>query len=175
MKDFNFTELFCEILSGLIAVIVFVLILDVAGYCDIEKYFCSLKIDLSFLTILLVVSYFVGLLIDAIGLSLGEWFLDNLVSKKAPQREKFRNFYKNANESLVKYRDTQWTYYSLYRNLLVLFFIGLPFYGIKIWKCIDWKFSVVSMLLIIGIMVALFASMKTLLKLYYEITEDSNS
>lgn len=170
MKDFNLTEIFCEILGGFFAILVCALILDCFGYLEIEKFIPDLKTEVSILALLLS-SYFLGLIVDAIGLAIGEMFFDNWVVKndKAPSEANNKAFYSGATESTLRYRDFQWAFYSLYRNILIFSAIGITFYIIKVWKINGGIFAVSSGIIILGVLYCIFRAMRTLLKLYYEI------
>ena len=172
MKDFNLINLFCEILSGIFGILISLLILDVFGYIKIDEIFNNINIDISYLTFLLVVSYFIGLFIDAIGLALGEWFLDELVATiNYPDKIENKRFYNKSSEHIAEYRYRQWKYYSLYRNLFIMLLTGLPFYTYKMWIILDWKITVISTIVIIFLIVSILKSMRTLINLYYNIAK----
>jgi hypothetical protein len=173
MKDFNLIDLFCEILSGILGILVTLLILDSFGYVEIEEIFKKITIDISFLTILIVASYFIGLFIDAIGLAFGEWFLDELIATEDyPDNSAMKIFNSKSSEHIAAYRYRQWKYYSLYRNLLILIVIGLPFYIIKMCDVLNWRIAVTSSILIIFLLVSILKSMRTLIDLYYKIAKN---
>jgi hypothetical protein len=100
MKEFNIKELFCEIFSGFIAIIVFVLIIDCFDQFHFKDILNDLKLDFGFITSMIILSYFVGLIVDSIGLSLGELFLDKKVTK-GPELtdEENKKFYNRASAS----------------------------------------------------------------------------
>lgn len=172
MKDLNFTELFCEILSGFFAILVSVLVLDCTGNLDFNETVAQ-TLNLQTFTVLIIVSYFVGLAVDAIGLSVGEWFLDKWMAKGEPEPSKseLETYYNKVSEVTSKYREIQWAYYSLYRNILILSVIGLPFYFYKASIDLGCTFMIFSVLIILLILVAICHSMRVLIKLFYKITK----
>ena len=172
MKDFNFADLFCEILSGILAIIISLLILDYSGYLSMKDILANLTIDFSFLTCIIVLGYLVGLIIDSIGLALGELFLDKFIATiPEPTDVERKNYYKNVQENVSTYRNRQWKFYSLYRNIFIISIIGLYFYFMVTWEDFGLKFSIVTSLIIIAILSSVFYSMRTLINLYYRITK----
>ena len=172
MKDLNFTELFCEIFSGLYTLLIITLIFDCFGYLDIIKTIQGIM-TLPIFTITIVCSYLIGLIVDAIGLSLGEWFFDEWVSNEddTPTKEEYAKYYKSVSETSAKYRDLQWSYYSLYRNIFLLSVVGIFFYMYKSGIVFGGGFAVLTTIIIIGINACIFYAMRTLLNLYYKITK----
>ena len=79
MKDYNLGEIFCEVLSGMIAILVLLLFCDLAGTLKIVDFteFLKSNMNVGFFSIIFILCYLIGLLVDALGLTLGEWFIDS--------------------------------------------------------------------------------------------------
>lgn len=127
--------------------------------------------SLGAVTACLVSFYLLGLIVDSLGLAIGEWKLDGWVVKEPPpEKETIAHFYKAVSEHLLKYRDLQWTYYSMYRNMFIL---GIPI-TIFVMGCLikrDLYFWAATTVLIgMLFIVSTWVSMRTLLKLCYAIT-----
>lgn len=172
MKQINLTEVFCEVLSGVALIIVIIPLLDILDYSSLSNTWAYIecRTSLSNFGILIVFSYILGLLIDAIGLTFGEWFLDDLICNKPTDFEMAR-FWQNVDSHVLSYRDTQWAYYSCYRNLFIIFFPGTVFWTISVWKTLGWHFGLPTLSIFIAFEWILYRSMKALLKIYYNIAK----
>ena len=136
MKELSIAEVFCEIVSGLsLVVIAFPLadLLDLSNLSDSWTFLID-KMDLSGLTIVLVISYLLGIIVDSIGLTIGEIFLDDLVFKEKPSTDQKSCFWNKAGDHVLKYRDSQWAYYSCYRNLFILSALAIILFGVCLFK-----------------------------------------
>jgi hypothetical protein len=172
MKEFNLADLFGELLSGILVLIVSILILDYCGFFTLKDIIKCFKIELGFITFILLFCYFLGIIMHSIGLTLGELFLDNLITtKKEPTEKQKKKYFKNVQEHVSAYRDRQWKYYSLYRNIFIIIIIGLFFYCNIVWREIGSKFTVITTFIIVLVLISLYFTMRTLINLYYRITK----
>ncbi len=173
MKDFNLTNIFCEVLSGLGIITFLIPLLDILNCYTLKETLAFIidKTTLANFGILLFLCYTLGLLFDAIGLAIGDLFLDDLSNKDTPTDVQISDFWKNANSHVLNYRDIQWAYYSCYRNLFIIFAPGSIVWAIAIWKNFNWYSAIITLILLGVFEWILFYSMKTLLKLYYTITK----
>ena len=175
MKGLNVAEVFCEVLSGL-AVIFFVIpLLDIIVTISICKTFAFICKNLSATTIggALVLAYILGLLMDAIGLALGEWFLDSLLCRDSPSTEEAAAFWKSVSSHVLAYRDIQWAYASAYRNLAILSVPGGLLWCWYVGNNYGWILGIAVLLGVIFLEVVLLKSVAVLLKIYYGITKTS--
>ena len=169
---FNIVEVFCEILSGLILILLIIPIIELSGIADLKSIWCFLTTNLSApnVTLLIVFSYLLGLIVDSIGFSVGDWFLDKKINDDDISPAQQVSFYNNVTPQVLSYRDTQWAYYSLYRNLFILFILHAIIWSICLIIHHEWYQSIV-ILIVIGILeIALFRTLRGLSKLYIDIT-----
>lgn len=173
MQGINLAEVFCEMISGLSLLSLAVPIMLLRG----DASFCGLASDIAELinagsvALLLVVAYMIGLLVDALSLAIGEWFLDDLLCKKSAKAKDFKKFFANTPEHLLEYRDTQWAYFSTYRNLALLM---IPSAGLWAWALgshVGWVFSIVVIAVAILLEATFLKSARTLLSMYYSISK----
>jgi hypothetical protein len=127
------------------------------------------RASLGLVTGILVVAYVVGVMIDAVGLVIGELFIDKIVCQHEPSDAELGAFYSGAEEHVMKYRDVQWTYYSLYRNLLLLAVPLAIVGGVALAKRGHCGWALVGAILSIGLGGCFFFAMRALLALYYNI------
>jgi hypothetical protein len=172
MKDFDISEEFCEVLGGGLAIVLGIAVVDLGGCIDVvQLYKDAAKAGIGGLTVALVGSYLIGLLVDAVGLAIGEWWFDSLLSRgKAPTEAHRKKFWEKAQEPLVNYRDHQWVFYSAYRTLFLLFIPGIVILPSVVWKHVGPRWSLLSATVLIGLEVSLYISAKALLSLYYFLT-----
>lgn len=168
MKEINVGEVFCEILSGSAILLVIVAVLDLTNIQSVDATVVAVVNTLSGadVVVVLVVSYLLGLLMDAIGFAMGELFLDQWVGLTQLTEEEFKKFWRTVPPHVLRYRNVQWSYYSAYRNLLVL---GVP--GGLLWVALAWcKIGLCGALVVFGGVTALAAafrkSMVALAKIY---------
>lgn len=171
MKDFNLAEVFCEVLGGGLAIALTIASLDLSGWINIVSLLKdATAASIGTVTAVMIGSYLVGLLVDAVGLSVGECCFDRLVgTEEAPLPEQYTLFWQHAAEHVVKYRENQWTFYSAYRTTFLLLIPGAIVFPWVVWKHTNLCLGLVSFALAIGIEVSLFISARCLLKLYYSI------
>ena len=117
MKLPDLEKLFCEILCGLALMAIALPSLSLGiGYTIKE----SIEYLMAHFAEILVFGYFLGVLTDAVGFALGEWFLDALLLGKRQVPVNRNAFWQTVPDHVLAYRDRQWTYFSTYRNLLVV-------------------------------------------------------
>jgi hypothetical protein len=171
MKDFNLAEVFCEVLGGGLAILLVIAFLDLSDHIDIIPLLKdATAASIGNVTVALIGSYLVGLLVDAVGLTVGELYFDRLVCKeKPPTTEQQKLFWQHADEYVVKYRENQWTFYSAYRIVFLLLIPGTIIFPSVVWKHTNLCLGLTSLALAIGLEVSLFFSARCLLKIYYSI------
>jgi hypothetical protein len=168
----SLTEMFCEILTGIIVLLIIVGWLCWFDVISIKSIWEVVKsnIKLEIVIVFLVCTYFIGTLFDVIGLVFDNIF-DKLISPEVPSDKDISNFFKNTSVHVLSYRDNIWAYYFCYRNMFIL---SIP-------ACIGLcglilaakKISLVIICIIITVLIdiAILNSMRTLLRLYYKITK----
>ena len=96
MRGINISEVFCEVLSGLAIMVSLIAILDVIGTSSIGNTveLFSSNFDVSTLGGLIFLAYVMGLLMDAVGLVIGDLFLDSLARR--------RNSFRTSNDAVLE-------------------------------------------------------------------------
>lgn len=172
MKELNLVDVFCEVLSGLCLLALALPCLDIAG-TDLRLVIPWLASQASAGAVagVLIAAYMLGLVVDALGLAVGgclearwEW-----LHPKAdePSSEETRAFYRNASPQLHGYRDRQWAYASLYRNLLILLPIGTALWCVPILGLVSWPWLLAFICCAALLGLVLVRALKVLLKHYY--------
>jgi len=175
MKEISVAEVFCEVLSGLAIMFFMIPLLDVIGKSCIHQSFTFIGKNLSATAIggILVLAYILGLVMDTIGLAVGELFLDRWLCKDSPSAEEKATFWKKVPAHVLGYRDTQWAYVSAYRNLAIL---ALPGGILWCWS-IGSKYGCIWALgPLVGMIILELVLLKTiavLLKIYCGITKST--
>lgn len=171
MKDLNLGEVFCEVLGGVLAIALAIAFLDLSGRIDVVPLLKdATAASIGNVTVALIGSYLVGLLVDAVGLSVGELCFDRLIGAgETPSPEQYKLFWQHAAEHVVKYRENQWTFYSAYRTVFLLLIPGTIVFPLLVWKHAGPCLGLASVALAIGLEVSLFFSARCLLILYYSI------
>jgi len=172
MNDFDIREILCEILGGLLLILIVVSVLHVFGVVDLKALLGGVasKLDAGTITSILFVSYVIGLLVDSIGLAVGEiWFDDKLLSPVDIPIPDTKKFWTTAPEHVVTYRDHQWMYYSAYRNVLILLVPGSLLFSIVIYQFLGPRWALGVFVAIAGLMWTLWRSAKCLLGIYRKI------
>lgn len=170
----NPKEIFCELLSGMgmiLLIIPIVLLLDIASLDDLMAFLNDKNNFLPLLTGLTILSYVLGILMDAVGLALGYLVIDKLVGGKEPTSNEYRKYWKNVTQELSGFREQQWTYYSCFRNLSINL---IPAGGLWFIVLIQQGSTAIAFVVIISTVIielSLIKSMEILLKLYYQITK----
>jgi len=175
MKEISVAEVFCEVLSGLAIMFFVIPLLDVTGKSCIHQSFLFIGKNLSATTIggALVFAYILGLLLDTIGLAIGEWFLDSWLCKDRPSKEETETFWKKVPAHVLGYRDTQWAYVSAYRNVAILAAPGGLLWCWSIGSKYGWIWAFVTLLGTLILEVALLKTIAVLLKIYFRITKST--
>jgi len=169
----NISELFCEILSGAVLIIVLVFACDVAGATSLDAVWTMMKarVSLGDIAAVLVVCYLLGLIMDAFGLAIGELFLDDFIDSDVPTQAQRTSFLQTVPEHMLRYRDHQWTYYSAYRNLLLLLVPGAPLASIVAGRRGGVPAAIVVIVAAIVLAWVLWRSMVALLGIYFRLTK----
>ena len=170
---FSINEVFCEILSGLALLLISVVTADVFGWISAG----SLLTDISSLGAvdimgILIVGYLAGLFVDIFGFSVGNLFLDKLAVGSHTMKscyDSIKLYWASAQEHVFAYRELQWAYYSLYRNLLILLICGLVPIAVFLKGVSGSIATIVFLILAILAGAALFSSMRALIRSYYNI------
>ncbi len=172
--NLNLFNVFSELVTGL----AFISIALIYGYFsnsfDITTIMDFIKTNFSFSKLLgtSILVYYIGFIIDGIGLGIGDLFLDKLLVGKQEIKKNRKKFFREVPQHVFEYRNRQWAYYSCYRNLLLLtiplliitFYYTLKLYGF--WVALG---SFIFILLVI--LLPIIKTTKMLLKLYYSIEE----
>ena len=173
MKSVNISEVFCEILGGVSILVYLIPLIDLLGLANLDEsfHFIADNLSASGLAIVVVVAYLLGLLMDAVGLVADEMLFDKLHSEDPPSAANRKAFWKNAPESVIEYRDTQWAYFSAYRNLAI---IGIP--GGILWVLSIWcNYGVILGLIFFAIALiseyVLLRAARILITHYFNITK----
>lgn len=168
MKEIDLAALFCEVLSGLAAGVV------VLAYCDWAHPAATAgtvawvltRWSVMALTVVLLGAFLIGLVVDAFGLLFDELVVDRIKWFRAPAHEDAKKFWPVVSEHVLRYRNEQWTYYSSYRNLLMLLIVGLvpgiragAHYG-------GWWGAALGFVTAIALLAALACSMRVTLRVY---------
>jgi len=166
------TEVFCEILTGLATSLVVLTWLDWLHIVTFEQAWIAAKQCSGFATLagVLIVAYLVGVVLDAFGLVFDSVF-GNLICGDAPLAENIKGFWTTADDHVLGYRDNVWAYYFCYRNLFILVFPAVIASIGTLWRRGYPGWTLCSALALIALGVVLFFAMRTLLKLYYQITK----
>ncbi len=172
MKEISVAEVFCEVLSGLAIMFSMIPLLDVIGKSCIHQSFTFIGKNLSATAIggALVLAYILGLVMDTIGLAVGEWFLDRFLCKDPPSAEEIATFWKKVPAHVLGYRDTQWAYVSAYRNLAILALPAGILCCCSVGSNYGWIWALVPLVGMIILELALLKTIEVLLKIYYLIT-----
>jgi hypothetical protein len=173
MKDLDVTQVFCEVLTGLAFLFVMLSVLSLTGFYtvpDVARYAIG-KLTVASLGAILVIAYLLGTMMDAVGLALDQLFLDRLVVRTEPSEDDRAKFWKNVNQHVLAYREAQWTYFSCYRNLFILFIPGSILWTLVIWKTVGPYWGISSGCIFILLEISFFITMKELVKIYFAITK----
>jgi len=173
MKELDLSHLFCEVLGGLIGILLVVCLLDVFGLLSLSIVWQEVKNNASLAgaTVLLIGSYLVGLVVDAFGMVFDMYVTDKWDAAKNRKVGAREEFFKHASEHAFRYWQEQWIYFSCYRNL---FMLVVP--GIIVWSWSAYKYrgcgAAIVCFVFSGIVAgALWLAMRELLGVYYKIQE----
>ena len=176
MKDLDITAVFCEILSGLSAILIALALLDIASVWTIpdQVRWISAHSTVGTAAGLFIAAYVIGIVVDAIGLAfdsqIGERFklLRKLLRYDSGQMP--RGFYSSASEQVLKYWCEQWAYFSCYRNLIVLSVLWLPAALIVACKYGSFGWVVVTSCVSLIVLLSLIQSVRSLQGVMVSIT-----
>jgi hypothetical protein len=172
VKELNLSEVFCEVFSGAVALILALAAAATFGAVDAEQALSTFAqgLNLGSASLLLVGCYFGGSLIDTIGLAAGELFLDKLVaSESTPSVEDGKKFWGSVSEHVLKYREHQWAFYSAYRNVFLLLIPGAVLIPLAAASSIGTAWAIALGIALVGLEMCIFLSLRTLLNLYYRL------
>jgi len=166
MKGISIPEVFCEIISGLAVMLAAPVLLRVLGFQGVLERICSAEPTALTAAVVVVTAYLVGLLMDAIGMCLGEWFLDGLLGDEGLSQEVQAKFWRGVTPHVLQYRDTQWAYYSAYRNLLILGLIVGPLWIVSF--AVDGRIREAVAVLVVAVVLeySFWRTSKALLRIY---------
>lgn len=168
---FSLTEFFCELVSGI------AVILGATGYlCSsgILRLRHTLRAALNHdnwpsLVFVLTAAFVAGLVADAIGMAFDRYF-SSKVCPTIPSAAQKKAFWKNSAKHVIAYREQQWAYYSLYRNLFLVTLAGA---GGWLWISFS-HFGCIALIAALigwaGLLVSFWICMQDLLGLYYALT-----
>ena len=175
MKGINVSEVFCEILSGFSILVCLIAFFDIAGISCIKQSIGVISTQMNATTFgaVIVASYLLGLLMDVVGMTADEYIVEPLLCKdlKPPTDSETNEFWKNVPLHVLSYRDTQWAYYSAYRNLSIIVVIGGFFWVWSFKNNYGWWQAIFLVIVLLLIEFALLKTMKALLKIYFQITK----
>lgn len=135
MKDLDLTQVFCEVLTGLgVLIVALSLVVLMGSYTllDVVLYATG-KLSLASLGAILVAAFLIGTMMDAVGFAFDKLIFDRLIASGEPSEEHRARFWKTVSAHVLAYREAQWTYYSCYRNLFILFVPGSIIWTIVVW------------------------------------------
>lgn len=167
-------KIFCELLSGTFLLFVLIPILVIADIITLDKVGESLEtFDSKYVVPILIILYFLGVLMDAVGLAIGQLYLDKALLSEEEEdehnthgEERTIKFWQSVPAHVLEYRDRQWAYYSCYRNLFILIIPGsLAWLICLVLHC----YLIASILVLIGfavLQISLYFSLKALLGIY---------
>ena len=173
MKDLDITQVFCEVLTGLGCLSVILSIFILIGSYSFKDIvvFAGAKLTIAGLGAILAAAYIVGTMVDAVGLALDSLCFDRLIVKEPPSGVERKHFWNTVSAHVLAYRETQWTYYSCYRNLFILFVLGGVLWTIVIWKTVGTRWGVIGALAFLGLEASFFVTMRAIVDIYYKITK----
>jgi hypothetical protein len=121
VKDLDITQVFCEVLTGLGCLSVILSIFILIGSYSIKDIvvFAGAKLTIAGLGAISATAYIVGTMVDAVGLAVDSLCFDRLIYKEPPSEVERKHFWNTVSAHVLAYRETQWTYYSCYRNLFI--------------------------------------------------------
>jgi hypothetical protein len=172
MKELDLRQAFCEVITGFMMILLLLPLLDLAGIVTPAVVLQWVIAHSSLTTIigLLAICYFFGIVGDGIGFAVDEAGFDKWLYPNEPTAEQRNAFWRSASAHVLQYRDTQWAYYECYRNLVLFIPCALLLWAPALWEVASrtqWLMLVVASFVL---EVVLIYAMKSLLKLYYTIT-----
>jgi hypothetical protein len=172
MKDLDITQVFCEVLTGLgFLLVVFPVLVTVGPYNFHEAIFAIVRLSIAGLGAILVSAYLIGTIVDAVGMALDQLFLNKFIHSSEPSEDDRAKFWRSVSQHVLAYRDAQWTYYSCYRNLFILFIPGSILWTTFVWMQVGRSFGMLTAIGFILLEAAFFITMKSLVGIYSKITK----
>lgn len=166
------TEVFCEIISGLMLLIVLSAISIIFGWIELSTLTNSHTEIFSAAPFasLIVFSYILGIIFDPIGMAFDLLIMRWLGGKRdSLTNEHNARFYQTVSNHVLSYRLETWAYYFCFRNLFVLLPLAVMLWCEIMWSNLAILAVVLIALVTIGIMFSLWKTMDTLLDIYYTI------
>jgi hypothetical protein len=173
MNTLDIRAVFCEVVSGLAFLGLLTPILELCTDQSLSSIIAIARdnFTLGNIAAILILAYLIGIIMDAIGFSLGELFLDRLACPQEPADKNFDTFLVRTPPHILRYRDIQWEYFSCYRNLFILTFPNAILWSIAAWRLYQSVWIVLIILAVSFLLaVVLFQAMGGLIRLYYGIT-----
>jgi len=166
------TEVFCEIITGLAVFCVAIPLFDWVSLVSFAEFTSATKShwNAPTLTAACAALYLVGLLFDAVGL-MADGLLEKAFGVDPPDATQRAAFWNHVSSHVLEYRNETWAYYFCYRNLLVLTAPAAVTWAGALFSHGQRVAAAVAIVLAAAAGVAFWASAKTLLGLYYEITK----
>ncbi len=173
MKDLSVTEVFCEVFSGLLLILFALPWLSDQPFLSLLEFYRSAYATVTGtnIAVILICAYLLGLLIDGIGLLADKYIFDHVITWSPPTTEESRQFYQDTSEHVLNYRDTQWAYYSLYRNVFLIVAAGAVSTLILVFNLWLWPQIIAFIVFIVVLEYGLFSVMQSLASLYHSITK----
>jgi len=122
MKSFDLNKTFCEVLSSLAIMSLSPPLLDLLGKKSLWDFWhFARSLEATQLAGILILAYMLGLIMDAIGIALGEWFLYRWLYNERATLKEWALYYKNLSSADVfGYGEDEWAYLTTYTNLLII-------------------------------------------------------
>jgi hypothetical protein len=120
---------------------------------------------------ILVAAFLVGIMMDAVGLALDKLLFDRFVATGEPSEEDRAKFWKSVSAHVLTYREAQWTYYSCYRNLFILFVPGSFIWTKMVWTRAGRYWGIGTGCAFVVLEITFVVTMKALVNIYFKITK----
>lgn len=174
MSGLKISEVFCEILSGFAIIVCLIPFFDIIQTSCISQSLSTISKHLSATSIgaVIIISYLLGIIMDAVGMVADDYIMEPLLLRgcNTPTESESNEFWKNVPAHVLSYRDSQWAYYSTYRNLSIILII--PGF-LWIWSILNnygWYWAIAMILVFAFIEFALIKTIKVLLIIYLKIS-----
>ncbi len=167
----NIAHIFSELISGMSCIVTISLSLYTVNWVNLQgliSFFNERLLWTNFLSTAICV-YFIGFVVDGIGLGIGDCFLDDLIYKISLDGKKRIKFFKEVKNHVFEYKEKQWSYYSSYRNLFLLIMPMIVILLLFGWAKYSYLANTSFIIIALTFEIALFFTLRMLLKLYYTI------
>lgn len=163
-------KFFCEIIGGLVATILLLPIMEWLGLGDVETVWRIVVTDGNAYRATAVIggAYLFGIVVDGL-LMPSDGLLQAKLGIRSPDQAHLDRYWQVAGAHVVAYRDHVWAYYFCYRNLVVMAPVLTIVWGIWL---IGHQQALLALALVVAsalVARALWASMRDLLALYYDL------